>query len=192
MSAQALENPRLKNFVDSVSKMRGVSYVAASSEGLPYFAKGIEASSADYISALANSLHDRISEISKSIGFGDVEWVKLYPTETSRIYIFKFQQFIMILKYDFALDRIIEMLVNNLKKGVSVICYNCKTDLTFRIYKCPKCGASNTYNASRCWSCGADIRLKHCPNCGKLILPDGSKPGFFTVLIYKLKSVFSK
>ncbi len=186
------ETPQLKSFVESLSKMRGVSYVAASSEGLPYFVEGLETSNADYVAAVANSLNDRINDITKALGFGESEWIKLFVGETSRMFIFKYKNLVLVIKYDFALDRIIGKFVDYLKKNVSVICYHCKTDLTFRVYRCPKCGASNTYLDSTCWSCGADLKLKTCPNCGKLILPDGSKPGFFTILIYRIKSIFSK
>ncbi|UXD22785.1 hypothetical protein IPA_08220 [Ignicoccus pacificus DSM 13166] len=192
MSAQPAEDARLKSFVDSVANLRGISYVAASSEGLPYFIAGIEKENADYVSAVANSLYDRMSELTNKLGLGDTDSIKVFLNDTTRLYVFKYKDLVLVIKYDFALDRILEKFTEMLKAAKSVICYNCKTDLTFKIYRCPKCGSFNTYDSERCWSCGADLKLKTCPSCGKLILPDGSKPGFFTVLIYRLKSIFSK
>ncbi|ALU12132.1 hypothetical protein EYM_00675 [Ignicoccus islandicus DSM 13165] len=184
---------RISKFVDSVSKLRGISYVSVSSEGLPFKAAGIQRQGAEYIAAISHSLFTELQQISKEVDLGTPAWMKVFLKDnTNRIYIFPYDKFILTVKYDYVLDKLIEKLIENLVKGIRIICQHCGADLTFEVYKCPKCGSSLTYNVKRCWNCGADVSIKQCPKCGKYILPDGSKPGFITLLILKIKSIFSK
>ncbi len=184
---------RLQKFVNSVGKLRGVSYVSVSSEGLPFKVSGVQRQGAEYIAAVSHSLTRVLQEIGKDADLGEVQWMKVFMKEnTDRIFISPFEKFVVAIKYDYVLDRLIEKLIGNLKSGIEIKCHNCGSDLTFEVYKCPKCGTSLTYNVTTCWSCGADVRIKRCPKCDKYILPDGSKPGFFTVLILKIKSLFGK
>ncbi len=181
---------RLNSFIEQVSKIRGVAYVAASSEGLPYMTKGTDKEGAEYASAIASSLLRSVEELSVLLDKGKPEWLKVYLPDDYRIQLFKYQNLAIALKYEGYLERVIEKLINNLTSNVTVKCPYCKRDLTFTTIRCPSCGALNVFNEPRCWSCGADLSLKSCPYCGKLIYYDGRKPSFFTLLIYRIKRIF--
>ncbi len=187
---QEMSEERLRFFVDSVSKLRGVSYVAAGSEGLPYLVKGTEKENAEYVAAVASSLYKRINELTVLLDLGNEEWSKIYYPEDYRMTLFEYDNLTVAIKYEFVLERVIEALIDNLRKGVEVKCPHCGRELTFEVVKCPSCGARVPFTEPTCWSCGADLKLKTCPYCGKLTFHDGRKPSFITVLIYKLKKIF--
>jgi len=185
-----LSEERLKLFVDSVSKLKGVNYVAAGSEGFPYLVRGTEKENAEYVAAVASSLYDSINELTTLLDLGKEIWSKIYYPEDYRMLMFKYDNLTIAIKYEYVLERIIETLVDNLRNNLVVKCPYCKNDLTFEVVKCPKCGARVPFTEPTCWSCGADLRLKECPYCHKLVFYNGKKPSFITLLIYKIKSMF--
>ncbi|ABU81824.1 zinc ribbon domain-containing protein [Ignicoccus hospitalis] len=185
-----MSNDRLKAFVEKVGSFKDVSYVAVSSEGLPYMIKGTERENAEYVAAVASSLYDRINELTMALNLGKEERSKIYYPEDYHMLLFKKDNFVVAIKYDFAIDKLIEALTNNLLKGIEVRCPYCKNDLSFDVVKCPKCGERLPFTEPKCWNCGADLTLKECPHCGNLIYYNGQKPSFIKLLIYKLKRIF--
>ena len=185
-----MSEERLRQFVDSVSKLRGVNYVAAGSEGLPYLVQGTERENAEYVAAVASSLYNSINDLTTLLDLGKEVWSKVYYPEDYRMLLFEYDNLTVAIKYEFVLEKIVETLVDNLKKGVEVKCPHCGRDLTFEVVRCPKCGARVPFTEPTCWSCGADLRLKECPYCHGLTFHDGKKPSFITVLIYKIKKIF--
>ncbi|NPA84887.1 MAG: hypothetical protein GXO07_02645 [Crenarchaeota archaeon] len=185
-----MSEERLKKFVDSVSKLKGVSYVAAGAEGLPYLVGGTERENAEYVAAVASSLYKSINDLTTTLNLGREEWSKVFYPEDYRMLMFEYDQLTVAVKYEQVLEKIIESLVNNLKRNAVVKCYRCGNELTFEVVRCPKCGTRVPFTDPTCWSCGADLRLKECPYCGTLIFNDGGKPSFITLLIYKIKRIF--
>ncbi len=181
---------RLNNFVEEVSRIRGVAYITVSSEGFPYMTKGADREGAEYASAIASSMLKSVEELSLLMDEGKPVWLKVYLPGDYKVQMFQYNNLSVAIKYEEYLEMVIEKLIDNLKKGITIKCPYCKRDLTFVTVKCPYCGSLNVFNEPRCWSCGADLRLKKCPYCGKLVYYDGRKPSFFTLLIYRIKKIF--
>ncbi len=181
---------RLSTFVEEVSKIRGVAYVTASSEGFPYMTKGTDREGAEYASAIASSMLKSIEELALIMDKGKPIWLKVYLPEDYRVQMFQYKNLAVAIKYEAYLEKVIDKLIDNLRKEITIRCPHCKRDLTFVTVRCPSCGSLNVFNEPKCWSCGADLRLKRCPYCGGLVFYDGRKPSFFTLLVYRIKRIF--
>ncbi len=60
-------------------------------------------------------------------------------------------------------------------EGKPVKCPYCSTDLTLKIYECNRCKHKVPFTARICPYCGANLRVKLCPNCNKPVTSDGQK-----------------
>lgn len=62
-------------------------------------------------------------------------------------------------------------IIRRIVSGNTLRCPSCNEELDYKVYTCPNpsCGKRVPFTATRCPFCGADLSVKKCPNCGKML-----------------------
>ncbi len=182
----------LVKFADDIITLKGVDYVVIASEGFPYLIRGTERETGEYIGATVYSLTKTVKKMGEMFNLGDLDILKIHLNRNDEVLSFDYGNLVVSVKCRTRLERVLEDFKELLEQKKRITCWRCGRDLTFKVYRCPNCDMENSFVARKCWSCSYDLSIKACPYCGAKLTPEGRKPSFFQVLIYKLKMLFRR